>query len=208
MGASRMKAAGLWVPAFVSLGLLIGWSVAEIAQIPDGRAEQAFAILVALGILNLVLGWRFRVNLMRRSGLLLVALPYFAAHAHWLPLDAAAAVGFLVVALAHVELRILAERFAPLYLRDLGPEDLARIRASLMRASLRVGAATAMAFLLPIFAGDLALAGTVPVTTIPTALLLAAGLVAVIVLLALLPVWQRRRQLVGSSWAEDPRGKL
>jgi hypothetical protein len=50
-----------------------------------------------------------------------------------------------------------------------------------------------MAFLLPIFAGELALAGTVPLTTIPTAVALAAALITVLVLLALLPTLERRR---------------
>jgi hypothetical protein len=44
-----------------------------------------------------------------------------------------------------------------------------------------------VAVVVPLFAADLAVAGVVPLTTIPTALLLSAGLVAVVVLIALLP---------------------
>jgi hypothetical protein len=193
VGASRVKAAGLRVPAIAVLVLLIVWSILDAAQIGDVRARQAFDAILALAILSTILGWRFRSIILRRLGLLFVALAYFGAHAYWLPIEAAAAVGFLVLVIAHVELRILAERFAPLYLRDLDPIDLARMRGGLLRAILRIGSASTMAFLLPIFAGELALAGTIPLTTIPTAVALAAALITVLVLLALLPTLERRR---------------
>jgi hypothetical protein len=44
-----------------------------------------------------------------------------------------------------------------------------------------------VAVVVPLFAADLAVAGVVPLTTIPSALLLSVGLVAVVVLIALLP---------------------
>jgi len=103
---------------------------------------------------------------------------------------------------------VLADRFVPIYRRDLSTEARVRIRGGLVRGAARLTLAGAMAFLLPVFAEDLAVAGTLPVTTIPTALILAGGLVAVIVLLALMPVWQRRRERAYPSWNEDPRGKL
>jgi hypothetical protein len=49
-----------------------------------------------------------------------------------------------------------------------------------------------VAFLASSLAADLALAGTLPVTTIPTALVLAAALIGVILILALWPVLERR----------------
>jgi len=44
----------------------------------------------------------------------------------------------------------------------------------------------------PILAADLAVAGIVPATTIPTAIVLAGALVAVVALLALMPSLSRR----------------
>ncbi len=203
-----MKPAILSALPLMVLSILAAWVVWEVIGLGSVRALQAGLILWGFAIVCLVLGLRYRAPSMRRSGLLILGFLYFGLHVLFLPLDLIPALAFLTLLLVHVELRVLAERFAPIYGKDLSPESRRRIRGGLVRAMVRLSLAAAMALLIPIFAEDLAVAGTVPVTTIPTALLLAAGLVAVIVLLALLPVWQRRREMATSSWVDDLRGKL
>ena len=53
-------------------------------------------------------------------------------------------------------------------------------------------AAVTLSVVVPILAADLAVAGIVPATTIPTAIALAGALVAVVALLALMPSLSRR----------------
>ena len=60
------------------------------------------------------------------------------------------------------------------------------------RAVLRLTVAAVLSVVVPILAADLAVAGVVPVTTVPTAIALAAGLVAVVALLAVVPSLERR----------------
>jgi hypothetical protein len=100
--------------------------------------------------------------------------------------------GFLTLALFAVELRIVADRFVPLYAGLLEGEDRERVGTALLRSLIRVVAVSGVAFLASSLAADLALAGTLPVTTIPTALVLAAALIGVILILALWPVLERR----------------
>jgi len=52
--------------------------------------------------------------------------------------------------------------------------------------------AAVLSVVVPVLAADLAVAGIVPATTIPTAIALAGALVAVVALLALLPSLSRR----------------
>jgi hypothetical protein len=89
--------------------------------------------------------------------------------------------------MAYVEVRILAERFAPLFLAPITVVQRQQFGRALLRALTRLTAALMVAVVVPLFAADLAIAGVVPLTTIPTALLLSAGLVAVVILIALLP---------------------
>lgn len=187
-----MTPAILWALPLVVLGILAVWVLWDAIHLDDLRVLQGAGILWGLTMIFLAFGLRYRVLRMRRAGIVLLGSLYFGLHVLSLPLDLIPALAFLTLVLAYVELRVLAERFASIYARDLPPEARARIRGGLARASARLFLAGAMAFLVPIFAEDLAVAGTVPVTTIPSALLLAGALVAVIVLLALLPVWQRR----------------
>ncbi len=189
-----MKPAILWALPLVVLGMLAAWVLWDANLLVDLRALQAGAILLGIAMILLAFGLRYRVLPMRRAGIVLLGCLYFGLHVLWLPLDLIPALAFLTLLLAHLELRFLAERFAPIYARDLSPEARARIRGGLVRAAARLSFVGAMAFLVPIFAEDLAVAGTVPVTTIPTALLLAGGFVAVILLLGLLPAWQRQSE--------------
>ncbi len=190
------------------LGLLAAWSLWDVLQVDNARGLQATAVLWVLSVVCLAFGVRYGAPALRRAGLALLGFLYFGVHVLFLPLALVPALTFLVILFVQVELRVLAERFAPIVARNLSVETRAVVRGGLARAVARLSMATAMAFLIPIFAADLAVAGTVPVTTIPTALLLAGGLVAVIVILALLPVWQRRREPSVSPLQEETRGKL
>jgi len=208
VAASRVTPAALSALPVAALAVLAAWVLWEVIHLDSGRALQAGVVLWGFANVCLAFGLRYRSPSMRRAGLVLLGFLYFGLHVLFLPLDLIPALAFLTLFLVHIELRVLADRFVPIYRRDLSTEARVRIRGGLVRGAARLTLAGAMAFLLPVFAEDLAVAGTLPVTTIPTALILAGGLVAVIVLLALMPVWQRRRERAYPSWNEDPRGKL
>src|SRR5947208_13870496 len=93
-----------------------------------------------------------------------------------------------------VEIRILAERFAPLFVATLSPAQRKQISGAFLRALFRLAVAAILSIGLPLLAADLATAGVFPVTTIPTALLLSAGIVAVVLMVDLLPTLERRER--------------
>ena len=202
MNRGRLAAAGLWTPVFAAGFALLGWAFLDILRVPVAQAQNGLGIVLVLAALALASGLASSVAFLRRLGFLLTAAAYFLAHALWLPLEVVPALAYVTLLLVFVEFRVLAARFAPLFQEELTPEERTKVLGTLGRAAVRLSATAAMAVLLPIFAGDLALAGTVPLTTIPSAIALAAGLVAVIVLLALLPTWTPE-----SSPAESDQAK-
>src|SRR5439155_1101302 len=123
----------------------------------------------------------------RWSGLLALGTTYVVSHAFVLGIQVLPALVFVSLLIAQVELRILAERFAPLFLTTITSAQQRQIQLALLRALVRLTIASILAVVIPLLAADLASAGVVPVTTIPTALLLSAALVAVVLILALLP---------------------
>ncbi len=189
------------------LGILAGWTLVEVVGIHDARALQAGIVVWGLAFVGFALGFRYRVPTLRRVGLVLLGSLYFGLHVLVAPLSLIPALVFLVLLIAIVELRVLAERFSPILMRDVSQEARAAIRGALLRAVVRLSLASALALLIPIFAADLAVAGTVPLTTIPTALILAGGLVTVIMLLALFPRWQRGRGQTLAPFVHASRGK-
>ncbi|MCI4371349.1 MAG: hypothetical protein L3J78_01730, partial [Thermoplasmata archaeon] len=98
---------------------------------------------------------------------------------------------FVVLLMVHVELRILADRFAPLYDSTMTAANRDRLRAALVDAVLRLAVAASHAVVEPMFAADLAATGVVSLTTLPSAMILAAALVAVVLLVAVLPGLER-----------------
>jgi hypothetical protein len=192
MAASRVTPIALRGAPHVVLGVLAIWAVLDFFAMRDSRWSFAFLIVILVGLTFIVLAAAVHWSSIRPIGLVAVGGAYVTAHAFLLGLDVVPALVFLTFLIAHVELRILAERFAPLYEASLGPSERARIRGALARAILRLGIATALAVAVPILAADLAVAAVVPATTIPTALLLAAALVVVVMILALLPSLERR----------------
>ena len=192
MATSRVIPIALRGAPHVMLGVLAIWATLDVLEIHDGRWSFGFLIVILGGATFIVLAAAIHWSSIRPIGLVALGGAYVTAHAFLLGLDVVPALVFLTLLIAHVELRILAERFAPIYEASLDATELSRVRGALGRAVLRLGIATVLAILVPIVAADLAVAAVVPATTIPTALLLAGALVAVVMVLALLPSLERR----------------
>ena len=192
MAASRVIAIVLRAAPSVTLALLVVWSIADVLSIPDPRRGFPLLGLAAAGVALLLLDAKFRARSTRTLGLVCIGAAYLIAHAVILGIDLVPALVFISVLIIQVELRVLAERFAPRYEVDPGPDARRRIRGALGRAVLRLTVAAVLSVVVPILAADLAVAGVVPVTTIPTAIALAGGLVAVVALLAVVPSLERR----------------
>ena len=192
MASTQLIPSALRAAPVVTLALLVGWAILDVSAIGDGRWAAALLAVLGIGvsavILSVVLRWRG----IRPIGLIAIGAAYVGAHAFVLGVQLVPALVFLSVLISQVELRILAERFAPLYEAGLRPEERSRIHGALGRAVLRLIIAAALSVVVPILAADLAVAGIVPATTIPTAIALAGALVAVVALLALMPSLSRR----------------
>ncbi len=192
MATSRLTSIALRAAPSIIVALLAVWLIVDVLSIPDPRREVPLLSVAAAGVALLLLGTRFHFRSTRTLGLVAIGADYLSARALILGVDLVAALLFLSALIVQVELRVLAERFAPLYEADPGPDAQRRIRAALGRAVLRLTVAAVLSVLVPILAADLAVAGVVPMTTIPTAIALAAGLIAVVALLALVPSLERR----------------
>ena len=204
-----MIAAALRAAPYVSLAALLAWTGVEVSRITWPRWDVALEALFLLGAGCAVLGQVPRLRPLRRLGLVLLGAAYVGARVLELGVDVIPAVAYVTLGIVHVELRVLAERFGPLYEREL-PQDTRRgIDAALARATMRIGLATGLALLVPILAADLALTGAVPLTTVPTAIFLAVAFVLTAALLALLPVLERRgpQETTGSRMADPSRPK-
>ncbi len=195
MASARMIATGLWAAPLAAVVILAAWALYDFLGIPSQALAGQFILPLLAALIVLALGLRLSKVLLRRIGLLLLIGSYFVAHAFLLPPDPASLLGFMTLALVAIELRLLAARFAPLYMARLGEEDRARLDDALGRSILRIGIVSAAAFLVSFLAADLALAGTLPLTSIPTALVLSGALIAVVLLLALWPAQARRAGL-------------
>lgn len=176
----------------VLVTLLSAWAFWDLLGIPETVVARAFIALLLVGLGSLVLGLRFEVAGIRRTGIALITASYLGAHLFVLSLDPAAALAFVTLVLVTVELRILAERFAPIFAADLDTEDRDRLQEALAHSLLRIVVASAIAFLGSYLTADLALSGTLPLRSIATALLLSMGLIAVVLLLAFWPAVERR----------------
>ena len=192
MAASRVVAITMREAPSATVALLVVWLIVDVLSIPDSRRGFPLLGLVAAGVALLLLGANFQARSTRTFGIVCIGAAYLIAHAVVLGIDLVPALVFISVLIIQVELRVLAERFAPLYEGDPGPDAQRRIRAALGRAVLRLTVAAVLSVVVPILAADLAVAGVVPVTTVPTAIALAAGLVAVVALLAVVPSLERR----------------
>jgi hypothetical protein len=182
VASARVTVLLLWSLPVAAVALLAAWALLDFLLIPRTETAQELGVVLLGGLASIALGLRFGVRSLRQLGFVLVVASYFGAHVLVLPMDPVAALLYLTLALLALELRLLAERFAPIYAG----------RLALRRSALRLAAVAGVAFLGSDLAADLAFAGTVPATTITTALLLAAALIGIVVLLALWPILERR----------------
>jgi hypothetical protein len=192
VASTRLIPVALRAAPVVTLAFLVGWVIFDVSAVGELRWSAALFSVLGIGatavILSVVLRWRG----IRAIGLIAIGAAYVGAHAFVLGVQLVPALVFLSVLISQVELRILAERFAPLYEAGLRREERSRIHGALGRAILRLIIAAVLSIVVPILAADLAVAGIVPATTIPTAIALAGALVAVVALLALMPSLSRR----------------
>lgn len=189
-----MIARSLRIAPLGTLSVLVVWTGWDVAHVSTPRWDTSLQAFFAISVALLALGeTRWGVPL-RQIGMLVLGLSYYAAHVVDLGVDVVRALVFLTLLIVQVELRLLMERFAPLYERRMPREARRRISEALLRAAARLGATASLAVLVPIVTADLALAGLVPTTSIVTAVMFAVGLVAVVVLLALLPTLRRPKR--------------
>jgi hypothetical protein len=201
LGKARLTPTLLEAAPIALVAALSAWAFWDFLGIPKSVIAELFTGILLLGLAALVLGLRFRVASFRRAGLVLVTLSYLAAHLFVLPLDPAAALGFLTLVLVAVEIRIVAERFAPVLRADLDEDAREHVHDALSRSLLRVAAASALGFLGSTLTADLALSGSLPLRTIATALVLSLALIAVVLLLAFWPFVEARLGAPGSPEA-------
>ena len=192
MASPRVIPVALRAAPVVTVSVLLGWAAWDVSAIGEDRWVVALFGILGIGAAALILSFVFHWRGIRAIGLIAIGAGYVGAHAFVLGVQLVPALVFLSVLISQVELRILAERFAPLYEAGLRPQERARIHSALGRAVLRLFIAAVLCVVVPLLAADLAVAGIVPATTIPTAIALAGALVAVVALLALMPSLSRR----------------
>ncbi len=187
MAASRLISPALRFTPLAVLAFLESWVVWDLLAVPDRRWIAALSAPLVANVAFLALSRASHRRWARWIGLIALGTTYVVMHAFVLGIQLVPALLFVSVLIGQVELRILAERFAPLFLVTLTATQQRQIGGALLRALIRLTIASILAIVIPLLAADLATAGVVPVTTIPTALVLSAGLVAVVLIIALLP---------------------
>ena len=192
MAPSLVTAPALRFAPTALLIFLEAWVAWDLVSIADRRWAAGLSVLFAVNLAAMTLARMARRRWPRWIGLVALGSTYVVAHSFALGIQLTAALVFLSLMIVQVEIRILAERFAPLFVDTLSPTQRKQISGALLRALFRLAVAAILSVGLPLLAADLATAGVFPVTTIPTALLLSAGLVAVVLMVALLPTLERR----------------
>lgn len=192
MVAARVSALILRAVPAALLALLAAWVVADAIQVPAGNPAWILIVVVGLGVLAGLGGVLRPIPALRRLALLFLLCAFVAVRVAYLGVDLPEALAFLTLAISSVPVRSLAEHFSAVLAMDLDQDLRARVRGALARAIFRVVLACGLAVLVPLVAADLALAGTVPSTSVATAVILAGGVIALVLLLALLPTLERR----------------
>lgn len=190
--AARRVTNVLEVVPLAILGVLEGWVLIDLVSVGDPRWGTALGFLWVVNVAFLAMSAIFRWRWARWIGLVALGSTYVAMHAFVLGVHLLPALGFVSLLIVQVELRILAERFAPLFASTITDPERRKIGGALTRALLRLAIASILSIVVPLLAANLSAAGFVPATTVPSAFLLAAALVAVVVLLALLPAMEQR----------------
>lgn len=176
----------------ILLAALEAWVVIDLLSVDHVRWAVGFGVVWIANLAFLLVAAVSRWPFARWAGLVALGSTYVGMHAFVLGVQLFAALVFVSLMIAYVELRILAERFAPLLAASLSRFERKRIRGTLTRAVIRLTIALILAIVVPLLASDLSAAGFVPVTSVPSALLLSAALIGVIALLALLPSLEAR----------------
>ena len=193
MASPRLIPVALRLAPLGTLAGLALWTASDTLAVGGNRASLLIWGSLAFGLVVLLVAAAFRWPWARPIGLAAVVVAYGSAHAFFLGVQVVPSLVFLVLVICHVELRILEARFAPIYETTLPPSDRERIDSALGRAALRLSIAAVLAIIIPMLAANLALAGVVPLTTIPSALALAGALVAIVLAITLLPGIKRVR---------------
>lgn len=175
----------------VVLAVLAAWTLADVLSV--GRTGWTLALLVlAVTALDLsVLGFTEWGAWPRRVGVFLLGGTFFGARLVELGIEPVGAFAYVTLAIVYVELRILSDRFGPLYATSVSAEARTAIDTALGRQALRLLLASSVAVFLPILAADLAIAGTLPVRSVTTAFLASVGIMGIVVFLALSPLLRR-----------------
>lgn len=176
----------------VVLGSLQVWAFIDLVSASHTRESIPLGLLWAAGAVFLAVGDISRWRWTRWVGLPALVGAYLGLHAFVLGVQLLPALGFVTLLIVQVELRILADRFGPLFASTMTDVESRRIEGALVRTLVRLALASSLSIALPLAAANLSAAGFVPATTIPSAFLLAASLVAVVALLALFPTSERR----------------
>ncbi len=187
-----MTRSPLWVATLGVAAALVAWAVAQALGIPDPSARGEALFFFFLSVFVHAAGFSSGLRPLRSVGLVGIGVVYFVSQLLSFGIALEPSLAYVTLLVAYVELLQITERFVPLFERPHLPEARMRIRGALARAYLRLVVAAAVAFLISLLAADLSGAGTVPTTTIPTALFLAIGFLVVVWLLAVLPMLERR----------------
>lgn len=163
------------------------WVLTDVLSVTDPGWRVGLGVLWAGNVALVVISMFFRKRWARWIGLVALGSTYVTSHALVLGVDLLSALAFVCLLIAQVELRILAERFAPLFAATMGAAERSKVARTFGRALVRLGIVLVFAIVVPLVAVDLSVSLFLPATTVPSAFLLAAALVAVVVLLALFP---------------------
>lgn len=178
----------------ITLAALVAWTAIDVAAVQVPGWTTTLPSLLAIAILASAASAIRKLRPIGPLGLFALGAAYLGARLVQLGLEIVPAVVFVTLAIVHIELRSLVERFGPLYGRRMSSDAMRRIDTALGRALLRLGMAAGLAILVPIFAVDVALSGLLPATSIATAVLFAGGLVGIAAILALLPTLRSREE--------------
>ena len=192
MAPSRLIAPALRFTPVALLVTLEAWVAWDLASVHDPRWSVPLSLLFVANLVFFAMGRTARRRWARWTGLVALGGTYVVTHAFVLGVSLVAAIVFVSGLIAQLEVRILVERFAPVFTETLTRAQRKQIRTALLRAVIRLTIASILSVFLPLLAADLAIAGVFPVTTIPTALVLSAGLVTVVLLIAVLPTLEPR----------------
>jgi hypothetical protein len=175
----------------VLLGIAEAWVAWDLIGLSDRRWAVALSLPFLANLILLAGTAHFHTRGPRWIGLSLLGATYVTVHGLVLGVALLPAILFVTLLIASLEIRILVDRFAPLFVPTISAAQRRRLWITLARAAGRLAISLAFAILVPLFAADLAGTGVFPVTSVPTALLLAVGLVAVVLMIALLPTLSR-----------------